>query len=297
MKITNFNPVMLENAQRLTDGRNPFTEVYKLTDGRIFKYLKPPASSNFFYQQGYAMHYNAFCSKLRRRDDLANIKSLVLPDEVARDERGFVKGYYMPAKCEKNISQLLSDGDNTQLLTNYFEDLCDAIEELHRAGIVVPDLITEENVLYDPIERKILFLDYDGMQVGNARTNAISSKLCYKENKVLRTSKYSNCGLYTEELDNMSLATGYLYQLTGINLSSIMLFQELANCDDSEKEEEYNRKACEFFGELGIKDKKIIESFMSYFSSSRKNQPVKPLIKSLSSRYKYNQASKRFEVA
>jgi hypothetical protein len=297
MKITNFNPVMLENAQLLTNGRNPFTEVYRLTDGRIFKYLKPPARADFFYQQGYAKHYNAFCNKLKQSEELADVKSLVLPSEVSTDERGYVKGYFMPLKREKNILQLLADCDDVQLLTNYFEDLCDAIDELHKVGIVVPDLITEENVLYDPVERKILFLDYDGMQVGNSKTNAISGKLCYKNNSVLRTSKYSNYGLYTEELDNMSLATGYLFQLTGINLSSIMLFQELANCDDISEEDEYNKKICEFFMSLGIDDKKIIDGFMSYFSSSKKNQPVKPLIKSLSSRYKFNSDRKKFEVA
>ena len=297
MKITNFNPVMLENAQLLTDGRNPFTEVYRLTDGRIFKYLKPPARSDYFYQQGYARHYNSFCKKLKQSEELADVKSLVLPSEVSTDERGYVKGYFMPLKREKNILQLLADCDDVQLLTNYFEDLCDAIDELHKVGIVVPDLITEENVLYDPVERKILFLDYDGMQVGNSKTNAISGKLCYKNNSVLRTSKYSNYGLYTEELDNMSLATGYLFQLTGINLSSIMLFQELANCDNLSEEDEYNKKICEFFMSLGIDDKKIIDGFMSYFSSSKKNQPVKPLIKSLSSRYKFNSDRKKFEVA
>jgi len=293
MKITNFNPVMLADAERLTEGKNPYTEVYKLTDGRIFKYLKPPAQNDYFYQRNYACHYNTFCGKLKKRDGLTDVEELVLPEEVLVSEKGIVRGYYTPTKTEKNISQLLKDKRNIELITNYFEDLCDAIENLHKKNIVVPDLITEENVLYDPENRKILFIDYDGMQVGNNPTNAISNKLCYRTNQVLRTQKYrTNTGLYTEELDNLSLVTGYFYHITGINLSSILLFQELVQ--NEEREEEYFSKICSFFKSLGIDDIDIISSLTNYFLSHKKNQKPKEIIRILSKKYKYNDKDKKF---
>jgi serine/threonine protein kinase len=284
---------MLRNANILTEGKNPYTEVYRLDNGRIFKYLKPPVSNNFVYQQNYAWHYNMFCGKLKKRDSLTEIVELVLPEEVTINQKGFVKGYYTPTRYEKNIKQLLEEDRNIELVTNYFEDLCDAIEVLHQNEIVVPDLITEENVLYDPTNRKILFIDYDGMQVGNTPTNAISSKLCYKTNSVLRTSKYrSSNGLYTNELDNLSLITGYFYHITGINLASLLLFQELALKD--EKDKEYLSKIYDFFENIGIHDYEIINSFINYFQKSKNEIKPKKLIKAMSSKYKYDQKTKKF---
>ena len=295
MKITNFNPVMLNNAFMLTEGKNPYTEVYKLADGRIFKYLKPPVSNNFMYQKEYAWHYNMFCGKLKKRDSLTELSELVLPEEVTVNQDGIVKGYYTPVRKEKNIKQLLEESENIELVTNYFEDLCDAIDKLHEKNIVVPDLITEENVLYDPETRKVLFIDYDGMQVGNTPTNAISSKLCYKTNKVLQTSKYRNClGLYTKELDSLSLVTGYFYHITGINLASVLLFQELVK---NENDEEYYLKIHNFFENIGIDDLDIINSFIDYFQNGKNNIKPKTLIKKISSKYIFDESSRKFMSA
>ena len=64
MKITNFKPIMLDYADRLTSGKNPYNDVYKLQNDRIFKMLKSPSSNGSMSLLSYREFYNRFCRKL-----------------------------------------------------------------------------------------------------------------------------------------------------------------------------------------------------------------------------------------
>jgi len=290
MKITNFNPVMLENADRLTSGKNPYTDVYKLQNDRIFKMIKPPCSNGYMSLLSYKEFYKRFCQKLEMAKKLGTLDCLVAPDEVSVLEDGMVKGYFYPFNNSKTLDELNINERDFDFISRCFTDIASSVEDLHEHGIVVPDLFNASNILYDPITREVSFIDYDGMQVGNVPTNAISSMLEYRKNPILRNRKYSNRnnGLYTEKLDDLALSISYLYNLSGVNLASIPTFQELYSHEDDEDRYLYERyRAGKVLDSLGIDDSLIKDQFIDSFTTRENPSNAKSLIKTFSETYKH----------
>ena len=86
-----------------------------------------------------------------------------------------------------------------------FLNLSNAVEKCHDKKVVAPDL-NFGNILYDRNTGKISYIDYDGLQIGRVPTNVINSDIFYKQNPVLRKSKYSAPGgLYSKEIDTFSI--------------------------------------------------------------------------------------------
>lgn len=281
MKITNFNPVMLENAVKLSGDNNPYTEVYRLNSGRIFKALKLTPNGKVNPSLSYMHFYNSFCHKLGQADSLRDVDSLVLPDEISRQDNGVVRGYFYSYDDTPDISAFFDKNPNRDEIGIYFEKLLDTLELLHERKVIAPDLITSSNVLYDSSTGDVRLIDYDGLQIENIPTNAISSELFYRRNRILRNKKYSKPnGIYNTEIDNLSLFVFYLQRLSGVNVAALPQFQGIYS---EEAENDITKETTEQIEELfeGIGASSIASDYISLFSSKRENPDPKKLMKKL----------------
>ena len=115
--------------------------------------------------------------------------------------------------------------------------------------------MTAGNVLYNPLNRKIYALDYDGLQIENLSCNGVSDFI-YKPHSMslLHSSKYYKDGLYTKNLDIYSIYVTYIYYTTKLNLpkdpnlkNNIEEYLRVANIFDTNISEKvmdiYNLKA------------------------------------------------------
>lgn len=283
MRISNFNPVMLKQGIRLTSGKNPYTDVYLLNNNTVFKYLKTSAENNL----AYGMFYNTFCAKLNAASKLQDIAELVLPEEVSVDAKKYVKGFSYQYVNLPDLASFFSDTVTMDEVTGFYIALSELTDRLYDRKVIVPDLITSSNLLYDKENKKIRLIDYDGMQIENIPTNVISHTLRYKQNPVLRSSKYFNCnGTYTKEINTMSLLVDYLYRLTGINVADNPDFQGISSLEANGMSlDKVKDKIRELFNSIGIDDKEIVNGYINVFSAKQDNPEAKKLIKRFANNY------------
>ena len=291
MKITNFKPIMLDYADRLTSGKNPYTDVYKLQNDRIFKMLKSPSSNGSMSLLSYREFYNRFCRKLEQAKNLGNLGCLATPDEISVSDTGRVKGYLYQFNSSKTLEELEINEQDFEFITKCFLAISSEIEKLHEHNIVVPDLANFTNILYDPITGKVSFLDYDGMQVGNIPTNCISKMIQYRNNPVLKNSKYIRPnGLYTPKIDELGLIVSYLYSLSGINIASIDCFQQLYSSENDLEQFLFKRRSAnEKLESLGIDDEEIKDCLIDSFTSKECKMDAHTLVKRFSDRFKHGE--------
>lgn len=109
----------------------------------------------------------------------------------------------------------------------YFESLENVVKTCHNHDIIIPDLENTANQMYDPQTGKIHLVDYDGLQVGSYKSGGIrgfggiGSFLRAPGTRVLiNTPKYYQNGLYTTNLDMLSLDLLFMYFTTGFLFST-----------------------------------------------------------------------------
>lgn len=282
MRITNFNPAILLNAKKLTEGRNPFTDVYLLSNNRVLKLLKENNPYNYSEMIAKRAFYRMFCAKIDAVDHLRDIASLTLPDEVTKENDG-VKGFSYSFNTVKEATSFLEKNNEVNDIAEFYCRLLDELEILHGRDIVVPDLINNDNILYDHNSKEVYFIDYDGMQIGDIPTNVISSKLYYRKNPIIRSAKYSNRNnLYKKSLDDLSVLVDFLFQVTGVNIASLEPFQRLYfdKLDQYELNKD-KRKIKDLFSDLKISDSEVIDGYTALFSEDLTNPKPKRLIKKI----------------
>ena len=99
--------------------------------------------------------------------------------------------------------------------------LSEAVKKANSEGIIFPDLGNATNILYDPKSKKIKFIDYDGLQVGDCDTFSISTLMSKYNNPMFNTIKYFNRTtiLFNSNFDKATLLALYLYYTTNTNLT------------------------------------------------------------------------------
>lgn len=261
--------------------------MYKLSDGRIFKCLKKPIIRNNRDLTRYEKFYSSFCAKLEKADSLTDLKELVLPEEIVLDKKDKVIGYYYNYENMEDVSTFFQNTNDLTKISEYFKLLLKTIETVHGQKVVVPDLITSSNVLYDEKKNIIRLIDYDGLQIGNIPTNVISGKLNYLGNPILKSNKYvDRDGLYTSKIDELSILLDYLFQLTGLNVSSIKAFQKYYRNEWDRVWNRVNREQIQsLFNSIGIDDEGIINGYINLFSGIEENPEARIIIDKLSSQY------------
>lgn len=190
------------------------TYIYLLEDGSIalrFKHLSDYDKKIFVKKYEYAK-------------GIGEIKGLIIPFDILETEKGFA------AYIEKNIYEGL-DKDSYMAFADYYnahhEITLDKISrymyncavvanQATEAGIVIPDMPTGGNVLYNPESDEVVFLDYHHMQVGDIPAEAVNSFVV--SDPILYTPKYSSRDMWKEELNSYMIAIRYFYYSTKLSI-------------------------------------------------------------------------------
>lgn len=85
--------------------------------------------------------------------------------------------------------------------------------------MVFPDLLSGENILYNPNSKKISLLDYDGIQIENLTAFGMSDFIFKTHNtQLFHNSKYYKNGLYAKNIDLYSIYAIFIYYTTKLNM-------------------------------------------------------------------------------
>ena len=164
-------------------------------------------------------------------DTFSQIDGLSLPVDILETEKSFC-GYVeniLPGFLEGNLTDF-SDYYNSnresmtlEVITSYILKCCDIVAECHKNDIVIPDMASVGNVLFDKVNKMVYFTDYQDMQVKDISTNAQSSFIVI--DPVINDSKYQNGSFYSKNIDLYTLAIRYVYYATKINLPAYMHYK------------------------------------------------------------------------
>ena len=156
--------------------------------------------------------------RLNEVQNLSNF-NFALPTRILESD-GIVNSYTMPyipgvdfTDYYENIFDLMSYAKiHSQIENN--------IKEGNKLGIVFPDLCTTENIRVTD-EEKVVFIDYDGLQIKEMPAIGFSDFLGTPE-EVLNSKYYDfETGLFTKEIDIKSAIFLYFVDVFGINLASV----------------------------------------------------------------------------
>lgn len=139
---------------------------------------------------------------------------------IMLEDNGVVKAYVMPyipgvdfTDYYENIFDLTSYANtHTQIENN--------IKQGNALGIVFPDLCTTENIRITD-DGKVIFLDYDGLQVEHMPAVGFSDFLGTPEEVLTKKYYDYNSGLFKTELDIKSAIFLYFVDVFGINLATV----------------------------------------------------------------------------
>ena len=227
--------------------RTDASRVYRLTDGRVAKYLTKEA----LYI--YALCGSSLQNKLEASSVLSDVKEIVLPTSLIETDDGIV-GYTMPfiegkTFNEKTDSLTLEEKKDLPRYLTIHRKLNELVKKCNERGVVLPDLLTCDNIMFKE-NGDITLIDVDGLQIGTNSAPALSTSLgdprYYQNNK--KYCKDPRTLLWTEELDKKSLM--YLF------------FLDILNCDLS-KVGAYNPKTRQkitldsFFNQYGMDSVKM----------------------------------------
>lgn len=188
------------------------TTIIQLSNGELLKILDDELLE-MLSNTGFGLE-----ERLNEVQNLSNF-NFALPTRILEND-GLVNAYTMPyipgvdfTDYYENIFDLMSYAKiHSQIENN--------IKEGNKLGIVFPDLCTTENIRITD-EGKVVFIDYDGLQIKEMPAVGFSDFLGTPE-EVLN-SKYFDfeTGLFTKEIDIKSAIFLYFLDVFGINLAGV----------------------------------------------------------------------------
>lgn len=107
--------------------------------------------------------------------------------------------------------------NNVELATSILLDLTNIVKNANEAGINITDLSNLSNIIITP-ELEVKLIDYDDFQINRLNSLVKSEVLSFKNNPILKTSKYYKDGLFTSNLDKISLLNTIYYSLENLEL-------------------------------------------------------------------------------
>ena len=234
------------------------TEIYRLSDGKIFKYfnrqmLNLLKTLSFDFEQ-----------KILDSENITINEAVIKPEMAVYDGITFV-GYIMQAAKGINYNDwdqklTLSQRGDLYQYANVYSNLEGVVAST--PNIVYPDLCTCDNIYI--YRDKIQLIDYDGLQVGNHPTPAVSTVLCDSLfEKYLVTRKYYDGNLYTKELDQASLIILYFLTTFNVDLTKV----GLVNPQSGDK-----ITLDDMFQIIGLKDYDVMNKVWKIFQDKKENE-------------------------
>lgn len=136
------------------------------------------------------------------------------------EEENIVKAYTMPYIQGIDFTDYYENIFDLARYANIHSQIEKNIKMGNNTGIVFPDLCTTENIRITN-EGKVVFIDYDGLQIGKMPAVGYSDFLGIP--KEVLTKKYYDfdSGLFTKELDIKSTIFLYFLDVFGVNLAVV----------------------------------------------------------------------------
>lgn len=212
MPRLNLEEFLKENRECRILKRCKDTTIIQLSNGELLKILDDELLEKLS-DTGFGLE-----ERLNEVQNLSNF-NFALPTRILESD-GIVNSYTMPyipgvdfTDYYENIFDLMSYAKiHSQIENN--------IKEGNKLGIVFPDLCTTENIRVTD-EGKVVFIDYDGLQIKEMPAIGFSDFLGTPE-EVLNSKYYDfETGLFTKEIDIKSAIFLYFVDVFGINLASV----------------------------------------------------------------------------
>lgn len=196
--------------------RTQASSIYRLSNGDILKIFSP-LTKQFYLIGGISLEKKILFAK-----GVQNVPEIVIPNGVVYNDGNFM-GYtmeYIDGISYNDKYDRLSSMQNMSLLyhANSYSQIESIVKRGNKQGIVFPDLLTCDNIIYDEYGN-IKIIDYDGLQIGNYGVISMSTSLG-KDNSIYNIRKYSINGIYTPNLDMKSLIILYFLSTFNIDLEA-----------------------------------------------------------------------------
>lgn len=156
------------------------------------------------------------------------IKGVSIPIDKLETEKGFC-GYIeeiLPGSIDNKLINYTDYYNEHRYdielsdITSYILECNGIVDECNENDIVNPDMCSEGNVLFNQNTRDVYYTDYQGMQVGNIKTNNISDFIAF--DPILNEEKYIKDDLYSKNIDLYTLTIRCFYYMTKINVPRVM---------------------------------------------------------------------------
>lgn len=281
LKVKKFNSSILNHASLICKGSG-YMETYNLNNGQILKKIKKPEDLDYIQLFQFDDFSDILAKKLLYSKNLDN-ESLVLPETIYTSKDRVV-GYTVPFVNLKSFDDYLSKTDDMDFLTSSFDLLANEVKKLNKDGIILPDLANDSNVLYDPKNKIIKFIDYDGLQIENYESSNVASLMNFDNNLFFSNKKYFNRAktLFTRNFDKASLLALYLYYTTHSYLTDFNFnFFERVGDKWVMKDGAINL----FFDFTGLLGSPLEEDIRRVYSNSDRNKYLNTSIKRLNKEY------------
>ena len=218
LQVKKFDPSILENATLIHNG-STYMDTYRLENGKIFKKIKSYDCFDIFGQNIYHDFCNNLCKKLLLSNSINN-DNVVIPDSMHMRKDDLV-GYTVPFVNLKSFDYYLSNSKDLAFITDSFIALSNGVKKLHKDSIILPDLATPSNILFDPVTKLVKFIDYDGLQIQDLCSFNTSSTMFFGINLFFFNAKYYNIDndIFTSDFDRASLLALYLLYTVNTRLA------------------------------------------------------------------------------
>lgn len=229
-------------------------KIYYLSNGDYLKIRKRTNYDSFEIKQ--LEKKILYADKLHDLENLVKPKCIVYSSITNPTYVGYQMSKIDGVNFDKNnIIIKEEDKYDLQRYARLYLKAEQTVKEANEQGIIIPDMLTDNNVLINKDE-EIKFIDYDDMQIGDIASNAISNVYAEEDNdgnvKINLSDKYYTDGLFNSNIDKQSLF--YLYLENTFNLTPEEV-QKLGS----------NKNLMQF---LGINDDSIVNKFGTFYDVS-----------------------------
>ena len=266
---SNLKEFLNENKGYKLYKRCEYTTLIKLPDGSLLKILDDVLLIKLF-NTGYDLE-----TRLNEVHKLTDFSNFAWPTRML-EEDGIVKAYTMREIPGVNFTFYYENIFDLYSYANIHSQFENNIKEGNNVGIVFPDLCTTENIRITP-DNKVVFIDYDGLQINKMPAIRFSSFL--GEPEEVLTKKYYDyeSGLFTKELDVKSAIFLYFVDVFEIDLSSV------------NKVDPYSHQKVtldEIFSMIGLDDDDIKQKIWKLFQPTIPNEFLGDDLYKIAEKYK-----------
>lgn len=258
--------IPMKELNRMTPNiDNKMSSIYYFEDGSVAIRLK---HLDFLQKKEMLKRYEY-------AKEIGHVDGLELPFDILETEKGFC-GF-----IERNVYKI--GGDNLTSFASYYNDhhelglntiseyvlnCAKTTDQATENEIIMTDMPTKGNVLYNPDTGSTYFIDYHDMQVRDIPARGTNELVV--ADPFLSSPKYLSGDMATKELNNYILATRYFYYCT-----KVYIFMNLRN----------NMTLDEIMDDVGLKNSPLADYMKIVYDHNKHNEDITPMINEMVKNY------------